>query len=159
MNVIDVGANVGAYALLAAKRLAPYGRVLAFEAAPQTHRFLVENIRRNGFSNVRAELLALGDVLGLLTFTERSDFGKSSVCINSEVCGTIQVHAIALDTTAQPGAPIDYLMIDVEGYELAVLRGALQEGRPQHLLQRDPGTPDPGIEITELSWKPRDQRS
>lgn len=104
MNVIDVGANVGAYALLAAKRVAPYGHVLAFEAAPQTHRFLVENIRRNGFSNVRAELLAPGNVLGLLTFTERSDFGKSSVCINSEVCGTIQVHAIALDTTAQMSA-------------------------------------------------------
>jgi FkbM family methyltransferase len=104
MNVIDVGANVGAYALLAAKRVAPYGHVLAFEAAPQTRRFLVENIRRNGFSNVRAELLAPGNVLGLLTFTERSDFGKSSVCINSEVCGTIQVHAIALDTTAQVSA-------------------------------------------------------
>jgi FkbM family methyltransferase len=126
MNVIDVGANVGAYTLLAAKRVAPYGRVLAFEAAPQTHRFLVENIRRNGFSNVRAELLALGDVPGLLTFTERSDFGKSSVCVNNEVCGTIQVHAIALDSycTSVSPTPIDYLKIDVEGYELAVLRGA-----------------------------------
>jgi hypothetical protein len=50
-------------------------------------------------------------------------------------------------------------MIDVEGYELAVLRGALQQGRPQHLLQRDPRSPDPGIEVMDLSWKPRDQRS
>src|SRR6185436_5848589 len=54
----DCGANIGYYSLLFS-RLAPKGRVYAFEPT-RTHRMLLDNLRHSGAANVVAERLALG---------------------------------------------------------------------------------------------------
>ncbi|HUK60924.1 MAG TPA: FkbM family methyltransferase [Stellaceae bacterium] len=50
--MIDVGANIGYYALLAATRIGPTGRVFAIEASPSIYRDLERNIARNSFRTI-----------------------------------------------------------------------------------------------------------
>jgi hypothetical protein len=50
--VVDLGAHVGYYTLLAARRVGPEGRVFAFEPNPDNFRLLVKNIESNLYSNV-----------------------------------------------------------------------------------------------------------
>src|ERR1700730_3314616 len=54
MTLVDVGANVGYYTLLAASLVGRRGRVLAFEPSPYAFERLVETIRRNNLSQVCA---------------------------------------------------------------------------------------------------------
>jgi hypothetical protein len=51
---IDVGANIGYYALLASTIVGPSGKVVAIEASPKIHGLLVDNLRRNHADNVEA---------------------------------------------------------------------------------------------------------
>ncbi|WP_119460994.1 FkbM family methyltransferase [Rhodospirillaceae bacterium SYSU D60014] len=129
MTVVDIGANVGAYTLLAAKRVGPGGRVVAFEAAPQIYRFLMENVDRNRFGNVVVENVAVGQAEGHLRFTvQAGDLGKSHVHSPLEDDGVevIDISVIDLDGYCSRSGlrRIDYMKIDVEGYEMPVLRGA-----------------------------------
>ena len=54
-TVIDVGANVGYYTLLAARKVGPRGKVVAFEPDPESFSFLKRNVKANGFTNVVLE--------------------------------------------------------------------------------------------------------
>jgi FkbM family methyltransferase len=62
--VIDIGANVGAHALLAAHLVGPTGRVHAVEASPRIFAMLQEDLRLNGASNVMEYNVAVSDVAG-----------------------------------------------------------------------------------------------
>ncbi len=64
--VLDVGGNIGAYAVWAAKR-ATRGRVVTLEPAAENFALLDENIRRNGLTNVTAIQAALADRSGTIT--------------------------------------------------------------------------------------------
>ena len=54
MVIIDVGAHVGYYSLLAARQVGPTGRVYAFEPDSSNHDLLLGNIERNGYTNIVA---------------------------------------------------------------------------------------------------------
>jgi FkbM family methyltransferase len=118
-TVVDVGANVGTLALAAATLVGAGGRVFAIEAHPRTYRYLVENIALNDCANVSAVHAAAGDRRAVAFFSD----GRLDDQNRVEEGGPLAVPVERLDDLV-PAGRVQLLKIDVEGYELFVLRGA-----------------------------------
>jgi len=138
-TVIDVGANVGQYAVLFGAAVGPAGRVVSFEPDRDSRSLLERNIEINGFGGrVKVEPMALFDELGTHSFYSRIGDAMNSLereglgtnAGSSDVRETV-VHTIPLDDyLVSNGMPDpDWLKIDAEGAEINVLRGA---GRALH---------------------------
>lgn len=119
-TVLDVGANVGSFVLTAASIIAP-SVIYAFEPHPRIYRYLVENIELNGLFNVRAINRAAGSINGNIGFTD----SKSDVLNRVSRDGEISVLVTTLDEEFKSiSGNIALMKIDVEGYEIEVLKGA-----------------------------------
>lgn len=130
MTVVDAGANIGHYAMIAAAAVGPPGRVAAFEPDAENHAALAANLALNGFANARAEQLALGaGPAELALYRDDANRGGHSL-IRANVQkqgGAATVRVVALDDYAAQnlaGRRIDFIKIDVQGAEAAVLAGA-----------------------------------
>lgn len=145
--VIDVGANVGQYALLAARLVGPAGRVHAFEPASATYGLLQRSIALNGLQNLVLNQVAVSDSSGdvELQLNRESALAGLGVTGRGFAIGSERVHRITLDEYAAGAGlgMIDLLKIDVEGHEGHVLRGA------ETLLERSPAV----VVLTELADK------
>ncbi len=117
MRVVDVGANVGYYLLLFEKYIKPAGEVVCIEPSQKNLQELKRNIEANKFTNVKLLEAAIG--------MEDSNIGLREG-INSKVIdkdhGDYQVALRKLDSLVSD--KVDFLKIDVEGYEGQVLKGA-----------------------------------
>jgi FkbM family methyltransferase len=78
-QVIDVGANVGCFTLLAARRVGPTGRVIAVEPEESTYRQLVRNVEINGLTNVLPIHAAIGASEGTATLRTNTNALFSSL--------------------------------------------------------------------------------
>jgi FkbM family methyltransferase len=118
---LDVGANVGIYSVLAASKIMPGGRVLAFEPEPEVAAILAENFELNGLDPAFIVRSAVGDHDGEIRFQEGHD--ATGKVVGTEQPG-IDVPLISLDTAVPK--PQDYPVgkIDVEGFEIQAFRGA-----------------------------------
>ncbi len=121
---IDVGANVGTHAICLAKHLGTDSQVHAFEPHPLTYQRLLENIALNHLKNIKAYNLALGETEGTVAFTSLQSDDRNRVNIGDAPSESIIVPQQRLDALEFGRNPIGVLKIDVEGYELFVLRGA-----------------------------------
>ena len=118
---VDVGANVGALAVEAAALVGPQGTVYAFEPNPHVFPYLEDNVALNDLKQVKCLNYAVGDSHEPVRFTAdpRSDeFSR----VDPE--GAISVPSTTLDDAIPGDARIALLKVDVEGYEMAVFRGA-----------------------------------
>lgn len=127
MIVVDAGANVGFYTLLAARLLEGSGRVWAFEPAPATFAILRDNVQVNGFleSGV-AELRqqAVSDRSGaadLFVFADNS--GHNTLYRPQDGIPSVSVPMVTLDEALAAEPRVDFVKIDTEGAEPAVLAG------------------------------------
>ena len=134
-RVLDIGAQSGFYSLLLSRLVGPEGMVFAFEPLPANFRILEENLRLNSIQNVTIRREAVSDFSGNISF----DFPRQEVSLiagpllESDNLGTFQVPAISLDDFfRQTGQPIQFIKMDVEGAETAVLRGAVQTLKAFH---------------------------
>jgi FkbM family methyltransferase len=138
----DIGANVGIYSLYAARR-APGARVVAFEPHPINHAALVHNVVLNRFDNVLPFPIALSDRTGVTTFgcsfLDSGSAGHTGVGAHQggargtrmdftteAVFGGV---SFALDEFVRSATflkPPTHVKIDVDGPELAVVRGGLR---------------------------------
>jgi FkbM family methyltransferase len=119
-QVLDIGAAVGYYTLLAARMVGPAGRVFAFEPDTANLQYLREHIRQNRLDHVTVLPLALADENRTAHFGGNTGTGTSRLCAE----GTQQVQVSRLDDVrAQFGFAPQHMKIDVEGAELAVLKG------------------------------------
>ncbi len=59
--VVDVGANIGLYTVIAASCVGKNGKVIAIEPHPESYRYLQKTIEANGLSGVKSFNVALGD--------------------------------------------------------------------------------------------------
>jgi FkbM family methyltransferase len=116
---IDAGANIGHLTLVASRRVGSSGEVLAIEAHPEIFGYLEGNLALNRVSNVRATECALGAETGEVAFTSRRSDDQNFISSD----GTVRVPMRTLDDVVEPGQT-RLLKLDVEGYELPVLRGA-----------------------------------
>lgn len=128
-SIADIGANIGWYTLHAAA-LDPSATVVAFEPVPKSFEQLRRAIVRNGLSRVTTENVAVADHTdGLTLIADLSIAGAASVhpTIMLDHPQTIHVSSVTLDGYAKEHAlHFDAIKLDVEGGELAVLRGATQ---------------------------------
>lgn len=116
---IDVGANIGHLAIEASLLVGEQGKVIAFEAHPKTAYFLRQNVNLNRRSNINVAQLAVGEAIGWVSFSDiRSDDQNRVIG-----AGGIYVPVVPLDVICVNESPT-LLKIDVEGFELFVLRGA-----------------------------------
>jgi FkbM family methyltransferase len=122
MTVLDIGANIGYYALMEAKRCKD---VYAIEPDPANYKHLTRNVELNGYKNVHLHNIAVGDKSGRLDFALSSVPNWHRVAVGGEK-NVISVPAITVDDFMQAaGNPqIDLLRMDVEGYECNILYGA-----------------------------------
>jgi FkbM family methyltransferase len=111
---IDVGANVGTYTIWAAELGA---EVIALEPAQDTFRLLEENIALNGYP-VTAMRAAAGDHCGTARFTAGLDTGNSLAPDGPAVTELVTVDSLIGDRR------VTGMKVDVEGFEIDVLRGA-----------------------------------
>ncbi len=131
MGVVDVGAHVGYYTLLAARRVGPQGRVFAFEPEPTNHELLCKNSQLNEYRNIMAEQKAVGAQSGTARlYLSDLDSGSHSLYrAHGEHVEHgerfVDIGLVSLDAfLEQQGWPrIDLIKIDVEGAESDVLRG------------------------------------
>lgn len=128
MNALDVGANVGLYGLYLAKRVGPQGKVIAFEADPDTAAILQRNRDANGLEQLQIVVKAVGREAGNLTFqADRRNRGASHVAAGGEA-GTRTVPVVTLDSFFEdnPIERLDYVKFDLEGFEFEALQGFRQ---------------------------------
>lgn len=124
---VDVGANIGFYALGFGKR-ASRGAVHCFEPVPLNYHVLAVNVLANGLSNVVINNCAVGDVNGDVDFCIAQDGAFSSLVDTGRntVIQTARIPMVRLDSyCSERKLPrIDILKVDVEGAEASVIRGA-----------------------------------
>ena len=142
-RMLDIGANFGLYSLMAAARVGPAGRVDAFEPFPESFALLGRNISANRSGIVHAFPFALGEGSSTATLSIHADPGRNSIANLGEASvGTLPVRVEPLDAVLpEPGRPVDAIKIDVEGWELAVFRGAtrvLTASRPVIVMEVNP---------------------
>src|SRR5579864_7596284 len=142
MTVLDVGAHHGLYTLLASKRVRKCGRVICFEPSSRERRALRLHVAINGCWNVEIEGTALGNENDDrdLFVVQGSQTGCNSLRppIVESGTATVRVKVIRLDEwlAEQKLAHVDFIKMDVEGAEMAVLEGAakLLERRPRPVI-------------------------
>jgi FkbM family methyltransferase len=121
--VVDAGASIGASALTFARRVGRSGLVIAFEPQRALFQVLCGNIALNSITNVDCRNEALGEAAGTIRMP-LLDYSRESNISGLELGGdrgpAIPVSTIdSLDLSR-----CNFLKIDVEGMELAALRGA-----------------------------------
>jgi FkbM family methyltransferase len=124
---IDVGSNVGWYALFLAQEAGPTvaTRILAVEPQPEIFDRLIYNIRQNPSCTIKAVDCAVADKTGELTlFLDPLNRGEASLkIVNSSQTDAIRVPAVTLlDLLSREGLThVDAIKLDVEGAEDLVL--------------------------------------
>lgn len=150
-TVIDVGANVGLYTLLASRAVGTSGRVFAFEPAFASFALLQRNVGLAGATNVVLEQAAVSDVAGTATLLLNRESGLASLgpTGRGERTGSETVRCVTLDEYADTRGigPVCLLKIDVEGFEGHVLRGG------RSMLEREQGIAVLA-ELAEANFKP-----
>jgi len=129
MNVIDVGAHLGTYTILAAEKVGESGKVISVEPEFKNYRQLLENIKLNNFKNVISRNMALGKHVGLAKLYIQScgSGGHSLVFKNSNGPKSfIKVKVKTMDNMVEELGlnKIDVIKIDAEGAEMLVLEGS-----------------------------------
>jgi FkbM family methyltransferase len=135
MTVVDAGANVGYYTLLASNVAGPTGRVYAFEPDPINFSYLVQNLKANGRSNVRAVRAALADTTGTGKFIQDSFGAEGFLTAGADGTTALEVPMCTLDAFFQGEGwpPVDIIKMDIEGSEAIALSGM------RELSRRNPG--------------------
>ncbi|WP_328581139.1 FkbM family methyltransferase [Streptomyces sp. NBC_00370] len=136
-TVLDVGAHVGYYAMIAALS-SPKAKVHAFEPVPPIHARLAVNHRANAIKNLELHQKGVSDHTGFADINIRFPLA-SLLSTGSSLEGfdkplasafTTRIQLVTLDETLG-NTPVDLIKIDVEGHEPSVLDGA------RHLIKRD----------------------
>ena len=152
MTVIDIGANLGYYALLESKLVGPRGKVYAIEPVEQNYETLLKNIELNKAHNIMPFKLAIGSAnvareMLLSCNSNHGTFMDASLFSGfyterMEKIGRdkAQMEMLTLDRfiELQGIEKVDYIRMDVEGYEVEIAKGmteTLERFSPQVLME------------------------
>lgn len=136
----DVGANIGFYSCLLAQQVSARGKVFAFEPSSATMRYLAANVAINCLDNVTRIQKAVGDKLGQseLGGSDQS-IGEGTASLKSTQHGYSETVDVDTVDNLSKTLPIpDFIKIDVEGFELEVIRGArafLTQQQPMIMME------------------------
>jgi FkbM family methyltransferase len=143
--VLDAGANVGYFSLLCAKWMHGRGVVHAFEPFPTTAERLTRNLALNPQLKpiITLHRLALSDVTGRMGMSvpDQSNQGRNFL----SATGPVNVKTTSIDAFCENEglARVDLIKVDVEGSEVALLRGAeetIRRHRPMLMIEINPSS-------------------
>lgn len=126
MIVLDVGANIGLYASVAAKRVGPGGRVVAVEPETRNCQILGKTVARNGFDNLTVVQAAVSDRTGpgelFLCETNKADH---RIYGSPKARKVVKVEFTRLDdlVTIQRLPRVDVMKLDIQGAESVAFDG------------------------------------
>jgi len=135
---VDIGANVGTYALVLARHVGTKGKVIAVEPHPVIHARLAFNRDASSVDQVRLVAAAVGAADGeLLIETDGDNLGASHVVLGAPSANAIKVPSLRLARILGDAgvASVDALKIDIEGFEDRALVPFFEEA-PQSLWPR-----------------------
>lgn len=130
--ILDVGAHIGTFSLLAASKV-PQGRVFAVEASAETFDLLRINVALNRLDNVEAVHVALSDRPGeaRLYHDPRGNWGHSLFAEGGGSSEVVPVTTLAVFMKERGIERIDFAKFNCEGAEYPILLTA-----PQDVLAR-----------------------
>jgi len=128
MGVMDIGANIGFFSLIAGRLVSPSGKVYAFEPHPDVACLLEKNVRANKLEGIVLPVnKALSNRMGFATlYPGKWNSGASSFYPSDNTSREgVRVEMTTVDAfLAERGwPPIHFVKLDVEGHECAVLEG------------------------------------
>jgi FkbM family methyltransferase len=126
---IDVGANVGYFSVLASRLVGREGKVVAIEPQSRLVPLIDKNLEANGCTNVTVLPVALGEEPGtaVIHLTPEINSGASSLVVRqrfTQESETVEVTTLDDIVASTETGTADIVKIDVEGFEVQVLRGA-----------------------------------
>jgi len=134
---VDVGANIGWLSLVGAKQVGKNGNVLAFEPVPSTFDILKSNKEINNFTQITLKQFALGNKEENVTiYPEKENRGGASI-LNHQSENGVEIEVKTLDSLNLKTA-INVIKIDVEGFELDVLKGginSIKKDKPKLIIE------------------------
>jgi len=137
MKIVEIGANIGYYALIEAKLIGEQGHIYAFEPSPYSLSFLKRNIKLNNYHNIEVFQKAIGAENTKSRFFIADKSNLSSFIKREGTVDNIEVEIIKLDDFLK-NKKVDFIRMDIEGYEKEVLKGLentlSKEDAPKYLF-------------------------
>lgn len=147
MNVIDIGANIGAVTLHLAKKVSSLGKIFSFEPSPLNFKRAMENISLNNFRNIKLINQGLGNekATAFLYNVNPTNRGMLRLLPEDDQNKLFEKEAVEVDTLDNSMKEFslpkpDFIKIDVEGFEYKVLQGAyetLKNYKPMMFIELD----------------------
>jgi len=125
--VMDIGGNIGYYALKEARKINRLGTAFVIEPVKENVQLLRKNLEANGYPFVKVERLAMGDANGEITMNICENSNLHSVLDRDdyETLGKESVEMVTVDEYAARNKILPtFLRMDVEGYEYEIIKGA-----------------------------------
>ncbi len=126
-TVIDIGAHIGYYTLIAAKKVGPTGKVYAFEPLLKNFKLLKKNVQVNGYINVIAVNKAVSNRNGTskLFLSREDNFGDQRIYDPEGNRSSITIGTVRLDSYFKnKDQKINMIKMDIQGAEVKALTGA-----------------------------------
>jgi len=162
--VLDIGANIGYYAVLFADKVGKKGKVIAIEPDPINFEILQKNIKENKLFNVVAVQAAAGNEnKKMKIFESKENFGDHRMWEE-----TLRPAGTSLDREAKPVfcrklddllkeleyQKIDFIKMDVQGFESLVIEGGekiIEKNKPTIFFEYWPwGNKKAGSDIKKM---------
>ena len=137
MTVVDIGANLGYYVLIEASIVGEAGKVYAIEPVTLNYEILRKNVHKNNYENiVETYQCAISDTCGIskiaitresnypsmfLNKNDTSEYMKERIETDTE--RILDVETVTLDKFLINKRPVDFIRMDVEGYEVKIIKG------------------------------------
>jgi FkbM family methyltransferase len=153
MTILDIGANFGYYALLAAKSAGPNGKVYAFEPDPLNTAWLFKNIQANQLENIFLIPAAVSNRNGKSQFfRDASNLGGHSLVssnLQTTMDNIVEVETLRMDDflASKGEKAVHMIKMDIQGYEGKMLEGA------EKLLQQ------PSLRTVQMEFWPEGLRN
>jgi FkbM family methyltransferase len=131
MTVLDIGANMGDYTLVAARTVGGEGAVVAFEPDPVNFALLLKNVSLGGYKNVTCVRKALSNSPGRCNlYLDKLNLGchslSSANTYTPASSANVETDTIDSFVSSAPGRRVDFLKIDAQGAEGLILDGAAE---------------------------------
>lgn len=127
MTVLDCGANIGYYTLIAASIVGEKGKVYAFEPGPDNFALLKKNVEINGYKNIVLVQKAISnETKKIKLFLSQDNKGTHRTYNSFDGRESVVIDAIALDEYFKNHkGQIDFIKMDIEGSEARALQGMI----------------------------------
>jgi len=125
---VDIGANIGLMSLFVAHLFNDKCNVIAFEPNPKTREILDFNVNLNNFRSIKVERFAIGSQNRTAKIYDRWDAGRGSASLiqPETISDSFDIIETSLDDYFSFDTNIALIKIDIEGYELNALKGAIK---------------------------------